>query len=75
MNNRCIIGLIDNELSPNSDYKYILCVYQDHLIKFCILRPLTSNNVRQVAEVLLDIFCLFGASVVVQSNKHKNFRK
>jgi hypothetical protein len=71
---RCIIDFIDFQSLPDGDYKYI-CVYQDHSTKFCILRPLTSNKAKKVADVLLDIFCLFGAPVILQTDKHRDFRK
>ena len=33
-----------------------IMVYQDHLTKLCILRPLTSKRAAEVAYQLIDIF-------------------
>lgn len=38
-NSRCQIDLIDFQSQPDSGFKFI-CVYQDHMTKFCILRAL-----------------------------------
>ena len=35
--------------------------YQDHLTKFCVLRPLTSKRASEVAYQMLDIVLLVGA--------------
>jgi len=60
-NSRCQIDLIDFQSQSDAGYKFIL-VNQDHLTKFCILRPLKYKRVEQIAYLLLlDIFCLFGA--------------
>ncbi|XP_041377319.1 KRAB-A domain-containing protein 2-like [Gigantopelta aegis] len=48
-------------------------VYQDHLTKFCILRPLTSKRAAEVAFQLLDIFLLLGAPSVLQSDSGSEF--
>jgi len=69
---RCQIDLIDFQSQPDKDFKFI-CVYQDHLTKFCILKPLTSKRAEQVACVLLDIFCLFGAPAFLQSDNGREF--
>ncbi|XP_060855206.1 KRAB-A domain-containing protein 2-like [Metopolophium dirhodum] len=71
-NSRCQIDLIDFQSQPDRDLKFI-CVYQDHLTKFCILKPLTSKRAEQVACVLLDIFCLFGAPASLQSDNGREF--
>ena len=47
------------------NYKWIM-VYQDHLTKFCVLRPLTSKRAAEVAYQLLDIFLLLGAPEILQ---------
>jgi hypothetical protein len=36
------VDLVDMHSMPNGQYKWIL-VYQDHLTKFCVLRPLSSK--------------------------------
>ncbi|XP_041347825.1 uncharacterized protein LOC121367580 [Gigantopelta aegis] len=48
-------------------------VYQDHLTKFCVLRPLTSKRAAGVAFQLLDIFLLLGAPCVLQSDNGSEF--
>ncbi|XP_060877060.1 KRAB-A domain-containing protein 2-like [Metopolophium dirhodum] len=64
-NSRCQIDLIDFQSQSDAGYKFVL-VYQDHLTKFCILRPLKCKRAEQIAYLLLlDIFCLFGAPSVL----------
>lgn len=58
--------------SQDGLYKFIL-VYQDHLRKFVQLRPLKSKRAAQVAYVLLDIFTIFGAPSILQSDNGKEF--
>ena len=48
-------------------------MYQCHLTKFCILRPLTSKRAAEVAFQLLDIFLLFGAPCILQSDNGSEF--
>ena len=48
-------------------------VYQCHLTKFCILRPLTFKKAAEVAFQLLDIFLLFDAPEMLQSNNGSEF--
>ena len=43
-------------------------VYQDHLTKFCVLRFLTSKHAAKVAYQLMDVFLLFGAPTILQSD-------
>ncbi|XP_060858218.1 KRAB-A domain-containing protein 2-like isoform X1 [Metopolophium dirhodum] len=71
-NSRCQIDLIDFQSQSDAGYKFVL-VYQDHLTKFCILRPLKCKRAEQIAYVLLDIFCLFGAPSVLQSDNGREF--
>ncbi|XP_064096387.1 KRAB-A domain-containing protein 2-like [Macrobrachium nipponense] len=52
--------------------KWIM-VYQDHLTKFCVLRPLTSKRAAEVAYQLLDIFLLLGAPEILQSDNGLEF--
>lgn len=72
MNSRCQIDLIDMQAQPDGDYKFI-CVYQDHLTKFVILRPRRHKSAEAVANVLLDIFTLFGAPAILQSDNGREF--
>lgn len=56
----------------NGEYKFILN-YQDHLKKFVILRPLKRKTADAVADVLLDIFCIFGAPNILHSDNGREF--
>ncbi|KAL8578594.1 hypothetical protein ACOMHN_015050 [Nucella lapillus] len=47
--------------------------YLNHFTKFCILRPLTSKRAEEVAVNLLDIFLLFGAPAILQSDNGREF--
>ena len=57
---------------PNGQYKWIM-VYQDHLTKFCILHPLASKRAAEVAHQLMDIFLMFGAPHILQSDNGAEF--
>ncbi|KAK7102356.1 hypothetical protein V1264_020587 [Littorina saxatilis] len=48
-------------------------VYQDHLTKFVVLRPLSSKRASEVALQLVDIFTLIGAPVILQSDNGSEF--
>ena len=56
----------------DGDFKFILH-YQDHLTKFAVLRPLTSKLAADVGFQLLDIFLLFGAPHMLQSDNVREF--
>ena len=55
------VDLIDlqNTDEVNRPYNFLL-VYQDHLTKFVVLRPLQRKTAAEVSEVIFDIFCLIG---------------
>ncbi|XP_064094340.1 KRAB-A domain-containing protein 2-like [Macrobrachium nipponense] len=53
-------------------YKWII-VYQDHLTKYCILCPLTSKRAAEIAFQLMDIFLMFGAPQILQSDNGGEF--
>uniref|UniRef100_A0A8C4XBG1 Integrase catalytic domain-containing protein n=1 Tax=Erpetoichthys calabaricus TaxID=27687 RepID=A0A8C4XBG1_ERPCA len=57
-NGRCQVDLINYQSQPDGKFKFLL-VYQDHLTKFVVLKPLTSKRDDEVAYNLLDIFLLF----------------
>jgi transposase InsO family protein len=57
---------------PQGQFKWIM-VYQCHLTKFVILRPLTSKRSAEVAYQLLDIFLLFGAPAILHSDNGSEF--
>jgi hypothetical protein len=48
-------------------------VYQDHLTKFVVIRPLTSKKAADVAYQRMDIFLLFGAPHILQSDNGSEF--
>lgn len=72
MNSRCQVDLIDMQANPDNNYKFIM-VYQDHLTKFVILRPLKFKRAEEVAYNLLDIFTLFGAPNILHSDNGREF--
>ncbi|CAF1128400.1 unnamed protein product [Adineta ricciae] len=70
---RAEVDLIDMQSSPDGPFKFILN-YQDHFTKFCVLRPLkTKTAAAEVAYHLLDIFALFGAPLILQSDNGREF--
>ena len=48
-------------------------VYQDHMTKFVVLRALKSKRAAEVAMQVLDIFLLFGAPNILQSDNGAEF--
>ena len=68
---RSQVDLIDMQ-SMKGRFSWIM-VYQDHLTKFIVLRPLTSKRAAEVAYQLLDIFLLFGAPQILQSDNGSEF--
>lgn len=71
-NSRCHVDLIDYQSQPDGMFKFLL-VYQDHLTKFVVLKPLTSDKVDEVAHILLDIFLLLGAPSILHSGYGREF--
>ena len=72
MNSRAQVDLIDMRIQPDGDHKWIL-VYQDHSTKFAQLRPVTSKRAPEIAYQLLDIFSIFGAPTILQSDNGREF--
>ena len=66
------VDLIDMQAMPHSQNKWIL-VYQEHLTKFCVLKPLTTKRAAEVAFQLVDIFLLLGAPAILQSDNGSEF--
>ena len=58
--------------SAHSQYRWIM-VYECLLTKFCVLRPLRLKRAAEVAFQLLDIFLLFGAPCILQSDYESEF--
>ena len=69
---RCQVDLIDMQSQPDGCFKWI-CVYQDHLTKYVVVRPHKTKQAAEVAETLQDIFCLFGAPNILQSDNGREF--
>lgn len=60
------------QTEPDGPYNFILN-YQDHLTKFLFLRPLKTKTAHEVAEHLVDIFCLVGSPYTLQSDNGREF--
>ncbi|KAL1516546.1 hypothetical protein ABEB36_000452 [Hypothenemus hampei] len=71
-NSRCQIDLIDYQSQTDGNYKFVL-VYQDYLTKFIILRPLQTKRAEEIAYHLMDIFAIFGAPAILQSDNGREF--
>ncbi|XP_071050737.1 KRAB-A domain-containing protein 2-like [Onthophagus taurus] len=71
-NLRSQVDLIDFQSTPCRGYKWLMN-YQDHATKFCLLRPLTTKRVAEVAMELLKIFLDFGAPHILQSDNGREF--
>ena len=69
---RAQVDLVDMQSCAKGKYKWIM-VYQDHLTKYCILRPLTSKRAAEVAFQIMDIFLMFGAPQILQSDNGSEF--
>ena len=69
------VDLIDFQASNevNLPYKFLL-VYQDHLTKFIILRPLRTKTAEEVSRILYEIFCLIGPPHILQSDNGREFK-
>jgi len=48
-------------------------VYQDHLTKFVVIKPLKTKTAEEVAYNLIDIFTLLGAPSILQSDNGREF--
>lgn len=72
MNSRCV-DLIDMQSQEGGEFRFIM-VYQDHFTKFVQLRPLKTKRV-EVAKHLIDIFCIFGAPIILQSDNSRRVCK
>lgn len=64
---RAQVDLIDLQTCKDGSYNFIMN-YQDHLSKFTILRALKTKTAAEVAYHLIDIFSLFSAPSILQSD-------
>ena len=71
-NSRGQVDLVDMQSKACGSYKWIM-VYQCHLTKFVIIRPLTTKRASEVSFQLLDICLLFDAPVILQSDNGSEF--
>lgn len=62
------VDLTGMQSSPLGQFRWVM-VYQCHLTKFVVLRPLTSRRAAEAAYQLLDIV---GAPVILQSDNIVN---
>jgi len=67
MNRLCEYDLIDLQNAHDGDHGFVL-VYQDYLTKFTQLRPLKNKSPIELGTTLMDIFCIFGPPLVLQSS-------
>lgn len=74
MNSRCQVDLIDMKSICDKEFCFIM-VYQECHTKFVLLRPLKTNGVEEVAKNLIDIFCIFGVPMILQSDNGREFVK
>ena len=72
-NSRMQIDLVDFQSLPDGEHKWILNA-QDHMTKFCHLRPLKEKSASCVAWALYKIFSRCGAPLILQSDNGKEFR-
>jgi hypothetical protein len=66
MNRLCEYDLIDLQNAHDGDHGFVL-VYQDYMTKFTQLRPLKSKSSVELGTTLMDIFCIFGPPLFLQS--------
>ena len=66
------VDLMDFQSNPDGNYKFIM-VYQDHLTKFCNIKPLTSKKASEVAFNLIDVFTIFVSPHILQSDNGREF--
>ena len=71
-NSRGQMDLIDMQSLSYDDHRYIM-VYQDNMTKYFVLWPLKSKRTTDVAMQILDIFLLFGAPNILQSDNGAEF--
>jgi len=72
MNSRDKVDLIDMQSQTDGEYRFIM-VYQDHIIKFVRIRALKTKRAEEVAKHIIDIFCIFGAPMILQSDNGREF--
>ena len=71
-NSRCQVDLIDMQSQPDGDFRWIMN-YQDHLTKYVVLKALRTKCADEVADKIIDVFCVFGAPKILQSDNGREF--
>lgn len=56
----------------DGEYRFIM-VYQDHVTKFVQIRTLKTKRAEEVAIPIIDIFCIFCAPMILQSDNGREF--
>ena len=64
--------MIDYQSQPDGIYRFMMN-YQDHAVKFLNLRCLVTKRAAEVAYLLLEIFLVFGAPLILQSDNGREF--
>jgi len=72
MNSRRQVDLTDMQSEPDGYCRFIMN-HQDHLTKFTVLHPLKRKTADEVDYQLMDIFCMFGAPFILQSDNGRQF--
>jgi len=72
MNSLCQVDLTDMQSETDGYYRFIMN-YQDHLTKFTILCPLKNKTTEELVFKLMDIFRMFGAPFILQSDNGREF--
>ena len=72
---RSQVDLIDLQTTDEVNRPFnFLMVYQDHLTKFIVLRPLRHKSAQEVVDNLVEIFCLLGAPHICKVIMGENSR-
>ncbi|XP_063827232.1 KRAB-A domain-containing protein 2-like [Ostrinia nubilalis] len=64
------VDIIDFQQCPDEDYRWLL-KYQDHGTHFLSLRPLRTNEPKEIATELSKIFLTFGPPYILCSEVHE----
>ena len=69
------VDLIDLQTTDEVNIPFnFLMVYQDHINKVIVLRPLRHKSAQEVVDNLVEIFCLLGAPHILQSDNGREFK-
>lgn len=66
------VDFVDMTLFNDAYHKFML-IYRDQTTKFILLRPLMNLDIIEMANILVDIFAMFGAPSVLQSLQNRFF--